>query len=153
MQRFDFKKETISRFYSELFGSMEFSNFESIDEERKAELDKLASMWRFRLQTAANGFKSRMNLLAEKLTISYKTTFKLKNGDEVAYFYIQTLDPELRFLEIYEVGNTIEDIRNLCMLNYRIFDKKLIKLEKLLNDRMQQIDSFDLIERESIRLN
>lgn len=141
-----FNKTSILNFYK----TLKFTNFATITPERKEELDDIVNknMPFFKNQT--EGPLSLMNLLAERLTVSYKR-FGLLNGDEKAYFYIKILDPTLQHLAVYEAANTVLEQRELAKKNLNIFDKYLIFLEKMYNEKFQEYEINDLWSRDSIR--
>ena len=141
-----FKMDVINNFYRNL----SFTNFESIDEERLKELDKLVLIYRSLFTSQTVGLLSLMTYTAERLNASYRN-YGLRNGDEKAYFYMKVVDPNLQFLEVYESANRVEDVKELCKLNFRIHDKFLIFLEKTYNNKFHEYDPDDLWTRDSIK--
>ena len=91
-----------------------------------------------------------MTFTSERLTTSYKN-FGLLNGDEVAYFFIKLVDPELLFLEVYESANKVQEIKDYCLCNFRIHDKFLIYLEKCYNIKFKEYSPDDLWARDAIK--
>ena len=91
-----------------------------------------------------------MTFAAERLTISYKT-YGLLTKSEAAYFYINIIDPNLLFLEIYEAANMVQERRNFSFLNFGIYDQYLMYLEKMYNNYFLDYNPDDLWSREKIK--
>ena len=141
-----FNKEIIIKFYR----TLDFTDFMSITDERRNELDKLITRYSFYFKSQSIGPLSLMTLVAERLVTSYKS-FGLSNGDEKAYFFIKLIDPELQHLAVYESANKIPQIKEYCMKNFRIYDKYLIHLEKCYNQRFQDYEPDELWGRDNIK--
>jgi len=141
-----FNKNALIKFYQ----SLNFTNFESITDERKLELDKIVKIIGKKLSAKINGKLSLMTLIAERLTTSYKY-YGLLNGDEKAYFFIKIIDPELDFLKAYESGNKLEEIREYFLRTYQLFDIQLIRLEKAYNDKFNEYELENLFNEDIIK--
>lgn len=134
MQKLDlFNKDTIVRFYK----LMNFTTFNELSEERRAEIDAYVNKWRFFFNNRCLGLRALMTFTAEKM-ISSNGYYGPKTSQEKMYFYIKMVDPQLYFLEAHESANTMEEERNLCLLNFRIYDPYLIKYEKVLQRELGQ---------------
>ena len=140
------KKDTIIKFYK----TLKFSNFLRISEEKREILDTIANNWRPFFVNQSIGMSSLMTFVAEKMITSSKN-YGLTNGDEIAYFFIKIVDPDLLFLEVYESANKIDEIKELCMKNFRFHDKFLIYLERCYNKRFHEYTPDELWSREKIK--
>lgn len=116
-------KYSILNFYKNL----KFTGFKTISPDRKKELDVIVekNIYYFRNNTETK--LTLMTVLAEKLTTSAKN-YGLLNGDEQAYFFVKMLDPELKYLILYDISNNTEDIKPGRKIEF--YDKYLIILEK-----------------------
>jgi len=141
-----FRKDVILRFYHYL-GKVDFT---SITSDRRKELDKIVAKHTYYFQTQSAGFLTLMTFVAERLTISYKT-YGLLTKSEAAYFYINIIDPNLLFLEIYEAANMVQERRNYSFLNFGIYDQHLMYLEKMYNNYFLDYNPDDLWSREKIK--
>ncbi len=139
-------QRSINNFYRIL----RYQRFTTISEERKVELDALVEKWRYFFQNQTSGKQALMTYVAEKLTVSSKS-IGLVNGDESAYFYVKMVDPELKFLEAYEMANKKEEIKQICEMNFGFYDMALIKLEYFLNLHFMEYEKDDLWTRESLK--
>lgn len=145
MLQYFYSYANVNNFYKKI----KFSKFKKLTSERCNEIDNMVSKWWEYFHNTSN-FLTLMDFLATKLTTSAKI-FNLNNGDEIYYFYIKMLDPCLVFLEIYESANTLPEMKRLAKTNFHLFDKNLLRLEKLLNDQLKFYASIDLWSRDSIR--
>lgn len=77
-------------------------------------------------------YNMRVALLytADKLIASYNTVYGLTDINELAYFIINVLDPELSLYELLKRVKTKEELKTLCFQKYKIYPPLLIKLEK-----------------------
>jgi len=146
MPNYIFNKNSIIKFYK----TLKFTNFETISPDRKEELEVIVNKWKNTFILNSVGLQTLMTYTAEKLTTSYKT-YGLKNGDEIAYFYIKIVDPDFMFLEVYESSNFDDEICKYCMLNFHFYDKFLIHLEKAYNKYFKEFLPEDLWTRELIK--
>lgn len=129
------KKNILKRFYRNL----QFAGFKTIDETKQIELDNLVSAWYDVFH------KNNINKFDLAVLVSYRLIFDLKlydslSGDEIAYFFIKIVDPDLIALECYEAGNTKKEIRDLLLKNLGFCDTKLIFLEKYYNNYFHVYD-------------
>ncbi|MBE6148855.1 MAG: hypothetical protein E7167_05165 [Firmicutes bacterium] len=120
-------KNTIMRFYR----LMQSSNFANLDETKMQALDEAVNHWRTFFNNKSCGLLSLMTFTAEKM-ITSNGRYTAVTPEEKVYFYIKMIDPELYFLEAYESGNTMDEIKELCFLNFRLYDPYLIHYEKKL---------------------
>ncbi len=145
MLQYFYSCANVNNFYKKI----KFSKFKKLTPERCNEIDIMVSNWWEYFHNTSN-FLTLMDFLATKLTTSAKI-FNLNNGDEIYYFYIKMLDPCLVLLEIYESANTMPEMKYLAKTNFHLFDKNLLRLEKLLNEQLKFYTSTDLWSRDSIR--
>ncbi|MBQ6841285.1 MAG: hypothetical protein IJO63_04130 [Bacilli bacterium] len=140
------RKETILSFYRYVWKS----DFASIDEEKMKALDEAVEYWRYFFTGKSSSLLSMMTFAAEKM-ISSNGRYTAVTHAEKAYFYIKMIDPELLFLEAHESGNTMEEIRDLCMLNFKLYDPNLIRLEqrlyRVLKDVPEDLWTLERIKR------
>jgi len=137
--------QTIVKFY----GLVNKSAFLSISPERREELDRIVEGKMGLLTSNIITIPVLMTHTAEKLITSSKN-FGLRNSDEMAYFYIMIVDPDLKFLEAFESASKVDELKEYCFNNFRIYDKTIIGLEKRLNRRFNIIGIPDLWARDSI---
>ena len=121
-------KDVIMRFYR----LMTSVNYSKLDEEKMKELDAAVERWRYFFVNQSIGLVSLMTFTAEKM-ITSNGRYTAVTPEEKMYFYIKMIDPQFYFLEAHESGNTMEEIRQLCFLNFRIYDSTLIRHEMALN--------------------
>lgn len=137
--------KTILKFYR----IINFHGFDEITDERREELDEIVLKNKRFFISQATCRQALMTFLASKMITSSKN-YGLKNGAEQAYFFINVLDPELQVLAVYEAANTQEEIKDLNLKNFYIYDKFLIALEKSYNVRFQKYQEDELWSRENI---
>ena len=121
---------TMKKFYQFL----DFTNFKLLNTERMAEIDQIAS--KFRGEMAK--YKSRMSvmgIIANRL-IASSQTLGLQNGDEIAYFYIKVVDDRLLYLELANLAENKEELRELCKRQFGVYDNVIIYMEKCLVNRL-----------------
>lgn len=121
------KKETIMHFYRLVYGC----DFNELNKDKIDELDTAVEHWRYFFVSQSCGLLSLMTFAAEKM-ITSNGRYTAITPAEKMYFYIKMIDPEFLFLEAYEAGNTINQIKELCLLNFRLYDPMLIRFEKSL---------------------
>lgn len=138
-----FNKTTIAKLYCYIRNY----TFESLSDEKIKELDDFVDYWRYYFTNDYAGLLSTMTFTAEKMIVS-NGRYGVKTWEEKAYFYIKIIDPDFLFLEAHETGNTMQEIKDLCKLNFGIYDPYLIELEKRLYKRLQIKE--DLWSRERI---
>lgn len=141
-----FRKDVILKFYQYL-GKIDFT---TITPERRNELNKIVAKYNYYFHKNSIGFLTLMTFVAERLTTSYKT-YGLLDKNEAAYFYINIIDPNLLFLEVYESANMIQEQKDYSFLNFGIYDKYLMYLEKVYNNYFLDYDPDDLWSREQIK--
>lgn len=123
-------KEVILNFYRLMlkYGC----KFEELSDSRIAEIDAAVESWRCFFTNKSYNLLSMMTLTAEKMTSS-NGLYTAKTPAEKVYFYVKMIDPQFLFLEAQESGNTIEEIKRLCILNFKLYDPTLINFEKELH--------------------
>jgi len=118
----------LDRFYR----SLHFKGFKYITNERQQELDQIVLNW-YDFFHAENLEMLELMSSVTKFFNAYEEVMNLKTDDEFLYFYINIVDPELLLLECYESANKKEDIKKLCYINFKIYDARLIFIEKHYN--------------------
>lgn len=141
-----FNKWALQEFYK----TLAWVRFEALDEERLAYLDSLVEDNRFYFNIQTTDMKTLATSAALLLNKDL-TRYKFLNRDEIAYFYIKMVDPEFRFLEVYESVATIKEMKATCKLNFGYYDNAIIFLERLLNKKFHLFESDELWMRESIK--
>ena len=141
-----FNQKTIIKFYKNLKNI----NFSLIDEARKQELDYLLKLHEYYFCNNKEGTMIRAYFTSEKLLTSPKR-FGLTNSAEIVYFYINIVDPKLRFLEIYECANTSDELKHNCLSEFQYYDKYLIVLERYYNMHFQIFGPNELWSKDSIK--
>jgi len=146
MPNYFFRKNSIIKFYH----IININDFSSITEERQSELDEIVNTWKEHFISNSVGILTLMTYTSERLTTSSKK-FGLNTKEELAYFYINIVDPVLLFLEIYESASKSDEIKNNCIKNFYFYDKFLIQLEKKYNDYFKKYNPEDLWSRELVK--
>ena len=118
-----FKKQTVVHFYSHIINV----NLNNLTDEQIESLEDAVRNWSHFFNHETHGILSRMTFTAEKMTIS-NGTYGPKTWEEKLYFYIRMVDPNFLFLEAHESGNTMDEIKKLCKLNFGIYDPYIIQL-------------------------
>ncbi|MBE6155197.1 MAG: hypothetical protein E7164_00365 [Firmicutes bacterium] len=118
-------KSVILNFYRSV-NNVDFTN---LDSDKMIELDEAVEKWRYYFTNNSAGLISFMTFTAERLFTS-NGRYTAVTPTEKIYFYIKMVDPNFYFLEAYEAGNTKDEIKNLCLSNFRIYDHFLIHYEK-----------------------
>jgi len=135
------------------YRNLNFKGFKTITDERKKELDKIVLKW-FSFLHSANVYDDRnlafMSRVAWRL-ICDSQVFGLENGDEIAYFFVNIVDPDLIFLECYEAANFKEDLIKYCQINFHIYDAKMIIIERYYNLRFKIYNPDELWTLERIK--
>ena len=142
-----FNKKTLYKFY----GMIKNLNFYDICEERRNELNLIVKYHHKYYSSQTCGPLTMTFFTADKLIYSAKH-YGLHNAAELAYFYINMVDPELKFLEIYECANMQQDVKPMCLANFHYYDAYMIHLERLYNERFEDYTPEELWSRESIKL-
>ena len=88
-------------------------------------------------------------MISEKLVTSHKSVYGVMTPDELAYFVINSMDPELKFLEAYETAPDKLTLKRICFINFGIYVPALIKIEKAYNDYYRLYE--DLCFRDSLK--
>ena len=127
-------KETILRVYKYVW----HSNFEELTDDKIHELNNAVEFWRYFFVNKSSNLLSMMTEAAEKM-ITSNGRYTAVTHAEKAYFFIKLIDPDFLFLEAHESGNTMEEIRELCLLNFRLYDKNLIRLEQRLYKTLKDV--------------
>ena len=136
----------MQKFYSSLY----FTRFEKLDLERRDFLDALVKKNKLYFHMDTTDTASVATSTATKLVeSSIKDAFL--NDDEVIYFFIKMVDPEFRFLEVYESVMNIKEMQMTSILNFGYYDNVLIHLEKVYNKKFQVFGPDELWTRESIK--
>ena len=134
-----YNRSTVKRFYT----LIRYHHFATITQERMKKLDEIIEKWRYFFEQNADGYRSKMTFVAEKLITSSKQ-FGLLNDDEKLYFYVKMVDPNFYFLEAYESANTHREFIELCMLNFHFVDSILTFIEREINDRFRIFNDDEL---------
>ena len=116
---------------------IDFSNFKLLTTERMAEIDQIAT----KLKGELAKYKSRMSIMgivANRLMASSQS-LGLLNGDEIAYFYIKVVDDNLLYLELANLAENKEELRELCKRRFGVYDNVIIQLEKFLVNRLDNL--------------
>lgn len=140
------KKNILKRFYR----SLNFKGFKTITDAKKEELDSIILIWYEKFHQFNLKGLDFVVLVAIKL-IEDPSGYNILTGDEIAYFFIKMIDPELLALECYEVANTNEECRKLLLLNLGYCDSRLIVLEKYYNNRFQIFNKEEMWSLERIK--
>ena len=125
--KYYFNKATITKFY----GFIRKVNFESFSNEDIVRIDALVEKWRYYFWHDSAGLLTAMTFVAEKM-ITSKKGFGVESWEEKAYFYIKMLDPDFLFLEAHETANKLSETKELCNLNFHVYDPMIIYLETLI---------------------
>ncbi len=131
-----FNIEIIVNFYKYLYTQLHFAGFRTITPERREELDKIVKRWEYYFESRTTGYKSKLNMVAERLRSSYGW-YGLKNGDDVAYFFIKMMDPTLQHLIAFESSSLTDEMKETCYKTFRVYDKNMINLQKIFNDHFK----------------
>ena len=152
-----FNKNTIYRRYlteKSIFfeRNMRFKKFKNIDEEREANLRKIASIWN-NTHTFDNVFSKHLSffILLKKdsqkkfNTSTIPATFDAQSSDEELLLYIFVADPELKLLQLYFEGNNINVIKQRFLEEFGYaYDSRLLTIEKVYNNRFNKVvDEFE----------
>ena len=125
--------DTMKKFYQFL----DFTNFKSLTTERMAEIDQIIS----KIKGEMAKYKSRMSIMgiiANRLMASSQT-LGLQNGDEIAYFYIKIVDADLLYLELANLAENKEELRELCKRRFGVYDNVIIQIERYLVNRLDSL--------------
>ena len=147
LKNFSYCSQSLIKFYK----MIKNYNFDDITDERLEYLDKVVLKYKLYCTNRTFGYLSRAIFSAERMIVSGRT-MGLLNEAEMLYFYINVVDPELKFLEASEVSSKIEDVKAICHENFYYYDGNLIKYERAYNRKFNIIDIDDLWSRNSIKL-
>ncbi len=116
---------------------IEFTNFKLLTPERMAEIDQSVGKIKGELAKYRNRM-SIMGIVANRLMASSQT-LGLQNGDEIAYFYIKAVDENLLYLEIANLAENKEELKELCKRQFGVYDNVIIQLERYLVNRLDAL--------------
>lgn len=136
----------IKRFYK----SLRFTRFLRLVEERRELLDALVEKNRFYFKMDTTTFASFVTSTAIKL-YQESQIYGFLNDDEKVYFYVKMVDPDFKYLEIYEAFYNVATQRDAAHLNFGYYDNVIIYFERLLNKRFRMFQEDELWMRESIK--
>lgn len=139
-----FNKKTIAKFY---YMSLNV-DFDLLDNIKIEKLNNSVEYWRYFFENQSCGLLTMMTCVAEKM-ITSTGRYGAVTPEEKLYFYLKMIDPDFLFLEASEVANKTEEVKELCLLNFRIHDPFIIKFEKKLYKRLQYKE--ELWARERIK--
>ena len=128
-----YSQENMKKFYQ----SINFSHFETLTLDKMHELDKKAE----KLRNTLGKYKNRMSIMgivANRLLASSQT-LGLLTGDEIAYFYLKVVDNNLLYLEIANLAENKEELRELCKRQFGVYDNVIIYMEKCLINRLESL--------------
>lgn len=128
-----YSQENMKKFYQ----SINFSRFENLSLERMQEIEKEAE----KLRNIMSKYKNRMSVMgivANRLLASSQS-LGLLNGDEIAYFYIKVVDNNLLYLELANLAENKEELRELCKRQFGVYDNVIIYMEKYLVNRLDSL--------------
>ena len=140
------KKNILKRFYRNLL----FTGFKTIDEKKQKILDDLITKWHVFF------YKAKRSKFDLAVIVAYRLIFdtdfyEMLTGDEMAYFFIKIVDPDLLALECYEAANTKNELRDLLLKNFGYCDTKLIFLEKHFNTYFNIYDKNEIWSLDRIK--
>ena len=127
-------KDNVLMFINHFYSTLNYYGFKTISEERKNYLNEII------MQNYNSLYQEDLKSRMYKTIIWLYTNSKklaLKNGDELAYIYINIVDPSLLFLEVHEVANTKEEEKGFCYNNFGLYDPALIRLETKFNEHFR----------------
>lgn len=136
----------LQEFYNKLKGV----RFNYITEDRFEYLDNLVNEYKLYFSIDTTSMGSLATSAAEKLTKDH-SKYGFLNRDEIIYFYIKMVDPEFKFLEVYESVATIKEMRETCILNFGYYDNVIIFFERIFNKKFQIFEPDELWMRDSIK--
>lgn len=105
------------------------ANFYSISSDRLEKIDKLVDKFKRSYIILNESMKISILFTSDKLIASYKTKFSLLDENELAYFFINVVDPELKLIELYNIANSKEELKELCFKECGLYPPLLIKIE------------------------
>lgn len=126
-----FNKQTVAQFYSRVLKV----DLNALTDEQIENLEAAVKNWTYFFNHQTHGMLSKMTFTAERMIVS-NGVYGPKTWEEKLYFYIRMVDPNFLFLEANECGNTMDEIKALCRLNFGIYDPYLIQFEKALYKRL-----------------
>ena len=125
--------DTMKKFYQ----FINFTSFRTLTAERMAEIDELVS----KIKREMAKYKNRMSLMgviANRLLASSQS-LGLQNGDEIAYFYIKAVDENMLYLELNNLAESKEELRDLCKRQFGVYDNVIIYMERCLDNRLESL--------------
>ena len=125
--------DTMKKFYQ----FIDFTNFKLLTQDRIIELDQKAAKIKGEMAKYRNRM-SVMGIVANRLMASSQS-LGLKNGDEIAYFYIKVVDDNLLYLELANIATDKEELKDLCIRKFGVYDNVIIHLEKYLVNRLDSL--------------
>lgn len=124
-------------------------DFSTLSEERKEFLNDSINMFLEKVIKVDSICPMKILMISEKLITSYKSVYGIMTPVELAYFVINSMDPELKFLEAYETALDKSTLKRICFINFGIYVPALIKIEKAYNDYYRLYE--DLCFRDSLK--
>ena len=116
---------------------LDFTKFKMLTLERMKEIDQSVAKVRGELFKYKNRM-SIMGIIANRLMASSQT-LGLQNGDEIAYFYIKAVDENLLYLEITNIAENKEELKELCKRKFGVYDNVIIQLERYLVNHLDNL--------------
>lgn len=144
--KYPYNPRTIWNFYQ----NMNFRNFRNLSSEKIGEIEQRVLKESYFFKGKAPTLGSLMTFTAAKLTSSSRL-FSLTNGDEIAYFYIKMVDPDFLFLEAYESANMKDEVKEICMENFHIYDPGLIFIERVFQKKFKPSELENIWARNRIK--
>lgn len=124
-------------------------DFSTLSEERKEFLNESINRFLEKVIKVDSICPMKILMISEKLVTSHKSVYGVMTPDELAYFVINSMDPELKFLEAYETAPDKLTLKRMCFINFGIYVPALIKIEKAYNDYYRLYE--DLCFRDSLK--
>ena len=125
---------TMKKFYQFL----DFTHFRTLSLERMNEIDEIITKYRNETKAKYKNRMSVMGITANKL-MSSSTALGLQNGDEIAYFYIKAVDEKMLYLEIANLAENKDELKELCKRQFGVYDNVIIQLEKYLVNHLDTL--------------
>lgn len=121
------------------------ANFYSISSDRLEKIDKIVDKFKRSYIILNESMKISILFTSDKLIASYKTKFSLLDENELAYFFINVVDPELKLIELYNIANSKEELKELCFKECGLYPPLLIKIENRYSNYLE-IQNNSLVE-------
>jgi len=133
-----------------LYRKLSNVDFYKLSDERKSEIDEIVARLYSSFHQKNNRVLTIMSMISERMSFNtYR--YGIYTNEELAYFFIKTVDPDLLFLECYESANFVKDCKKFCLLNFQIYDEFLIYLEMKYNERFSIYSPDDIWSLERIK--